>query len=275
MKFRSLLRTILVNVALVSTVSAVTDNTATELESKKAGLRQVLHTTGIIPQIALLEELVADSAITHATRCGASEPQQSIPSFSTESVVFDTVSNFGDMNELDIEAVRQWYNLPLAQKIHQAEQTSIDTEKFYAAVPAIKQNHSRLRSVKNIIDNTGTIEFIVTIGTEIEYGGLLHSGCIAKAELLTPGKKNREQHLANATRSDQGLTAAILQTEITLELAYLLRNLSEEELLRYETFTASNNAQTFYTTLIDSLEKSFRLASDRINFQNNISALDF
>jgi len=275
MKFRSLLHTILVNVALVAIVSASTNNAATELKAKQASLRQVLQTTGIIPQIVLLEELVADSAKTHATRCGASDPHLSIPSFSTESVVFDTVSNFGDMKNLDVDALLQWYSLPLANKIHQAEQTSIDTEQFYAAVPAIKQNHSRLQSIKNIIDNTGTIEFIVTIGTEIEYGGLLHSGCIAKAELLTPGKKNREQHLANATRSDQGLTAAILQTEITLELAYLLRNLSEEELSRYETFTASNNAQTFYTTLIDSLEKSFRLASDRINFQNNVSALDF
>jgi len=51
--------------------------------------------------------------------------------------------------------------------------------------------------------------------------------------------------------------------------------LSDDELKRYESFTASENAQLFYSTLIESVEKSFGLASDRITLKESYSAIDY
>ena len=272
MKLRWLTSLILANAVFTTPVNAsATDTSAVD----RSALRDVLQTTGITKQIQLLEELVIQSAGTNANRCGATPPLSTIPSFSTESIVFDTLNGFQQTDDLDVSSLLKWFKSPLADKIHKAEQTSINYEQFLDSVPAIKQNEHRFQTIKNIINNTKTIEFIVTVGTEIEYAGLLHSGCIAKAEIISPGNKNPERLLANVTRSDKALTAGLISNDITLELAYLLRNLTDEELKSYEEFTASKNSQRFYNTLIKSVEKSFGLASDRIDLQESYSAVDF
>jgi len=272
MKLRWLTSLILANAVFTAPVNAsATDTSGVD----RSALRDVLQTTGITPQIQLLEELVIQSAGTNANRCGATQPLSTIPSFSTESIVFDTLNGFQQTDNLDISSLLKWFKSPLADKIHQAEKTTIDYDQFINSVDAIKKDERRLQTVKNIISNTKTMEFIATVGTEIEYAGLLHSGCIAKAELNSSGNRNPERLLAEATRSDKEISIALLKTEITLELAYLLRSLTNDELKNYENFTASDNAQRFYTTLIKSIEKSFGLASDRIELQESYSAVDF
>ena len=272
MKLRWLTTLILANAVFTASVNASSGNTA---GIDRSALREVLQTTGITPQVQLLEELVLQSATTNSHRCGTKPPSPTIPSFSAESIIFDTLNGFQRADTLNVSELQRWFSSPLADKIHQAEQTSIDREQFINSLPAIKQDERRLQSIKNIISNTKTIEFIVTLGTEIEYAGILHSGCIAKAELLSSGSKNPERLLAEATRSDKELTGVLIGTEITFELAYLLRGLSDDELKRYESFTASDNAQQFYPRLIESVEKSFGLASDRITLQESYSAIDF
>lgn len=240
-------------------------------------LRKVLQITGITPQIHQLEGLVADAARSNAARCGIAPPGNSIPSFSAESIIFDTVSHFNHPDSLDISSLLTWFDSPLAKKIHKAELSDVPRKEFVNYVKQIKRNPQRLQRIENIVSNTRTVEYIVTVGTEIEYAGILHSGCIANQELKTPGKKNRERQLADVTRSDKELTAKLIGTDITLELAYLLRNLTSSELREYEAFTASPNAGMFYPTLITAVEQSYGLASDRIpeSYSVTSSSIDF
>ena len=105
-------------------------------------------------------------------------------------------------------------------------------------------------------------EFVAITGTEVEYAGILQSGCISQAE--TPAKARREQLLADISRDDKNLTATLLRGGIVLDTAYLFRNLSTAELTEYEAFTTSETGQFFYSSLIDATQESLKNAGDRM-----------
>ena len=123
MKLRWLTTLILANAVFTAPVNASSGNTA---GIDRSALREVLQTTGITPQVQLLEELVLQSATTNSHRCGTKPPSPTIPSFSAESIIFDTLNGFQRADTLNVSELQRWFSSPLADKIHQAEQTSID-----------------------------------------------------------------------------------------------------------------------------------------------------
>ncbi len=253
--------------------TAVTQAQAAE---RSADTLELLHATGVTQQIAALQALVTESSLGNATRCGSKPPSTHIPSFSAESVIHDTLQNFDHIEAPEMNLIVKWFQSPLAQRIHEAEQRDLDPLGVSRYIPFLRENPTRFEMTQRIVRNTRTMDFVITIGSEVEYAGLLHSGCIAKAQPSTPpGSINPEQALADTNRGDNTLTALLMAEDITIDLAYLLRHLTDSEIKQYAEFTESTAAQSFYKSLITAIEKSVMLASDRIQPDRTHSALDF
>lgn len=234
------------------------------------GIGKLLELTGVTTQMQSVRDLVTESASAHAARCDSVPISSSLPGFNSESVVFDIKSIFDRQNTARIEPIMDWYQSPLAEKIRTAEKSTVepaDIDRFLQT--SIYKDDVRAALLKNIIDSTRVPEFVATLGTEIEYAGIVHSGCIEKAAVS--GKPNREQILANITRNDKELTAALLYTDIADETAYYFRNLTTAELAQYANFTSSENAQLFYSNLISAVQGSLTLAGDRTSMMQNSS----
>ena len=230
---------------------------------------ELLKKLGVIEQIHSVETLVLESGTEHSERCAVSKTAQGqipgqIPGYSAESMVFDMLQGMEPLNKVDMKPIHRWYNSPLAKKIHTAEMQPANYSVAKQYVSVLKTEPHRHELVKRIVHNTRTTQYVAIIGTEIEYAGILHSGCIDKAQQSIPegsNKTNPEKTLADITRNDKKLTALLLESDITLELAYKLRDFTLTELAQYEYFTASDEATQFYATLTDALHRSFRLAS--------------
>ncbi len=226
-------------------------------------VRNLLERTGITVQMYSLQEMIADTSQTHALRCGSVRNNETIPSFNAESVIFDTLSTFKNNHPQSIEPIENWYESPLAKKIKAAESEAIDELSLSSfRQSSTYKNPTRKKLINNIVDALQVPEFVAITGTEVEYAGILQSGCISQAE--TPAKARREQLLADISRDDKNLTATLLRGGIVLDTAYLFRNLSTAELTEYEAFTTSETGQFFYSSLIDATQESLKNAGDRM-----------
>ncbi len=232
-----------------------------------------------------LKDLVKESSHANAARCGSQQISRDLPSFSAHSIIVDIKSEFNrlsptspDLKSDDpsfpestflvppyLEPIVQWYQSPLAKKIRIAEKQIVEHSsiKIFQQT-ALYKDPIRDQLIEKVVRNTYTAEFVATLGTEIEYTGIVHSGCIQKA--AKPGKANREQMLADFTRNDKDLATRLLLPDIKVETAYLFRNLSTDELARYESFTSGKNARRFYQNLITAVQHGLKLAADRVSF---------
>ena len=223
----------------------------------------LIEQTGVTTQIYSLSNLVAESSRTHAARCNLSPASDFVPGFNADSVIFDLVSVFRQNHRQSIEPVEIWYRSALAKKIKAAESEQIDITPL---TDFLQSEHYkdpvRQKLISQIVDNVQASRFVAILGTEIEYAGIVHSGCIQHNQV--EGKINSEQILANITREDKDLTAMLLRGEIIADTAYLYRNISIDDLQRYEVFTSSDTGSLFYSKLIDAVQESFKLAGDRL-----------
>ena len=227
----------------------------------------LLTETGVAAQVRALKDLVKESSNANATRCGSQPISKMLPSFSAQSVIFDIESAFSQINSASLEPIYSWYRSPLAKKIHIAEkQITVYASLRDFVQTALYKDPKRTVLIQKIVRNTQTAEFVATLGTEIEYAGLAHSGCIEKA--ATSDKAKSEQMLADFTRNDKDLTATLLMSDITAETTYLFRNLSTEELAQYEAYTSDENSRQFYQNLIAAVQQALTLAGDRISLSH-------
>jgi len=254
---------------------------ATAGATYNASIDTLLDLTGMTVQMQSMKDLVTESSGVHAARCDSIPTSNDLPGFSAESILFDITSIFERQNAVHIEAIFNWYRSPLAEKIRVAEKSTVeftDLHNFQKTV--IYKDDVRRALIEKIVNNTHTPEFVATLGTEVEYAGIVHSGCIEKAAVS--GKPNREQILADFTRNDKELTAALLHTGIAEETAYYFRDLTTDELTRYANFTSTENARLFYRNLVSAVRASLTLAGDRTSIAqknnqitNQYSSFDF
>ena len=268
---------------LLSPSVAVAADTGNDAHS----ISGLLQSTGVTAQIHSIETLVLESGAAHSNRCAIDKTTHAqipghipdrIPGYSAESMLFDMLQGMNTLDAVDMKPVHRWYNSPLATKIQDAELQPASYNEMKQYLSVLKTEQHRYDLVQRIVGNTRAPQYVAIVGTEVEYAGIVNSGCIDKAQqlVLTGSKKtNSEKTLADITRDDKELTALLLTSEITLELAYKLRDLSLTELAQYEYFTASDEAAQFYTTLTDALHRSFRLATGRLALQKRYSELDF
>lgn len=227
------------------------------------GRLRLLEQTGITSQIYSLTELIDESSQTHATRCQSRPASKIITGFNAESVIHDLLSAFNLNYTQSLEPIERWYKSPLAKKIQSTEKETIDNSLLTDFLKSEKYKHPhRQNLISKIVDNIQAPRFIAILGTEVEYAGIVHSGCIESGK--TTEKFNREQITADITRKDKDLIAMLVRGEIIAETAYLYRNFNNEELERYEAFTSSKTGSQFYASLIDALQTSFKLAGDRL-----------
>ena len=252
---------------------ASTAHTSESLHS----IRNLFERTGITTQMYFLQEMVDENSQTHASRCGSIRNGDDIPGFNAESVIFDTLNTFNKNHTRSLEPIEKWYQSELAKKIKAAESEPIDEPLLNSFLQSPGyQNQERKKLISSIVDALQVPGFVAIVGTEVEYAGILHSGCINQAE--TPSEARREQLLADISRDDKNLTATLLRASIVLDTAYLFRNLSTEELARYEAFTSSEVGQFFYSNLINATQESLKNASDRLarHFQSDLQgSIDF
>ncbi len=248
----------------------------THAATKPTGLDQLLESTGVVKQIESLKEFVIQSSQSNVERCGVSPaPGTALPSFNHDSILYDTLRFFDPIDPADMGTLLDWYQNPLALSIHNAEQGNYDPDEAVNYQSVFLLQPDRVNNIKRIINNTRTNDFIRIIGTEIEYAGILHSDCIDKAQsTLSDGQLNPERVRANLTRDDK-ITAQLMANSIIADLGYLLRDLSDSELERYADFTSSAPAKVFYNSLINALDQSIKLASDRIDYQETLGSFEF
>ena len=220
--------------------------------------------TGVTTQVQSLKTLVAESSEANASRCNAGNSAPELAGYSADSILFDIESEFKRINPASSEAVYRWYQSPLARKIRSAEKQVIEYGSLRDFLQTAQyKDPVRNELIQSIVGNTQTVEFVATVVTEIEYAGRVHSGCIEKAE--APGSVNREQVAADITRNDKALTATMFMSDITAETAWLLRSLTTDDLIRYEAYTATDDAQRFYRDLITAVQHGLTRAGDRIS----------
>lgn len=225
--------------------------------------RALLEQTGVTTQIYSAVDLVAESSQVHAARCNTQPAGGSISGFNAESMIFDLLSAFEKNHTRSIKPIERWYQSALAKKIQTAEQETIDSSSLQRFLQSDHfKDPNRKHLISNIIDSLEVPRFIAVTGSEIEYAGLIHSGCIESA--AATGKINREQTLADITRDDKDLIAILLRGEMIAETAFLYRGLSDTELESFASFTSSEEGRMFYSNLIDAVQASFTLASDRL-----------
>ena len=235
---------------------------------KNNSVNSLLDVTGVTAQVQSLKNLVAESSKANTRRCNSQPGNHNLPSFSAESILFDIESEFDRLSPSSLEPIVRWYQSPLAEKIHNVEKAVVEYNRLGDFLQTeLYTDPIRKTLIQKIVQNTYTAEFVATVGTEVEYAGIAHSGCIEKAVL--PGKANREQMLANFTRNDKDLTAKLLMSDITAETAYLFRDLTTDELTRYEAYTSGDNARQFYQNLITAVHYGLKRAGDRVSLAHN------
>lgn len=257
--------TILTAASISLTLLATSNSFAT---SRQAIISGLLQQTGVTQQVESLQNLVVESSDSNAIRCNSEPAPRTIPGYNPDSIIFDITSELSRDQSMPLASVEDWYRSELGDKIRAAEKTSIDFELFSNFIHTDRfKDATRTSLIQSIVKHTRTSEFVATIGTEIEYAGIVHSGCITKA--ASTGSANREKILADVTRNDKTLTAILLQADIMAETAYLLRTLTAAELREYAQFTSSVEARLFYTKLIDAIHHSLTQAGNRVSFTNN------
>ena len=168
------------------------------------------------------------SGTEHSDRCAVSKTAQDqisghipgqIPGYSAESMVFDMLQGMEPLNTVDMKPIPRWYNSPLAKKIQTAEMQPANYSAAKQYVSVLKTEPHRHELVKRIVHNTRTTQYVAIIATEVEYAGILHSGCIDEAQQSIPegsNKTNPEKTLADITRNDKKLTALLLESDLSL-----------------------------------------------------------
>ncbi len=225
--------------------------------------RALLKHTGITTQIHHLPAMVIESSAAHARRCGSAQGNSPVIGFNPQSIIFDTVSAFNSRYSGSLAAIERWHQSSLAKKIRSAESEATDYTAFSEFKNTSTYNNPQRKNLINqIVENLQITRFVATLGTEVEYAGILHSGCINNTKNQT--ETRREQTLADITREDKELTALLLSGDIIAETTYMFRSLSTAELTEYASFTASASSKSIYTALIDAFHESLTLAGNRL-----------
>lgn len=229
---------------------------------------QILLSSGMISLLKIVPLEITESANQHALRCGANtvEPQLSGDSEELLSTTMRqrlaSTTGIGEAGEIS-----RWYLSAAGSKITALEkQPSTDSE-----IRGFIENRSnspewmanRYPLFKRIYENTGAGAVNAIIGVEIEYAGLIVSGCIEKyAEEHQASQVNAEQVMAGLIRSDKELMILLFKQESLFAMAFTLRSLSTAELTAYANFTELH--RDYYQSLVQSFELALKHYSDNL-----------
>ncbi len=164
--------------------------------------------------------------------------------------------------------VSDWYRTDLAKKITRLEQQPIDEDDFDQFVSELTNKQraqtDRLALINQIYENTSAGELEAIISLEIEYAGLMQSGCIEKMESQggEEATSNLEQVKAEIMRDDKLMMMHLFKADAIHGIAYTLRSLDNAELADYTSFTSAN--KDFYQSLVSALETALKESSGRM-----------
>lgn len=214
------------------------------------------------------------NAGAHAQRCGASTAISPLPD-SEESLSTTLKQRLASTTDIaDAGEISRWYLSAAGTKITALEKHPA-TESEVRSFLENRSNSpewmaNRYPLFKSIYENTGAGAVNAIIGVEIEYGGLMMSGCIEKyAEDHPTAKVNAEQIMAGLIRSDKDLMIQLFKQDSLFTMAFTLRSLSTAELSAYANFTELH--QNYYQSLVQSFELALRNYSDNL-VQDEIAA---
>jgi len=234
-------------------------------------LMSLLEKTGVVAQMEVMGDLIHQSSESFAERCGLSYTQSLLPSFETTVVTSGIVKDLQTFQQEYLNTMMHWFSSDLGAAVHEAEKADMDYPQMYQLREELLSDTSRVDLIKQIIENTKAVEFVSIIATEIEYAGILNSGCTEHAEQ----DSGFQQAQADVIRRDKFQMGEMLYSQIRLDLAYRFRQLTLQELAQYAEFTASEAAQRFYPALITAVDSSVSLASDRVAFGWAIGYFEF
>lgn len=230
--------------------------------------QQILQSTGMAALLKIVPLEISESANTHALRCGSSAVKSNLRTVSTEALSTTLRQRLASTTTIaEAGEISRWYLSAAGSKITALEkQPSADSE-----ITGFIQNRSgspqwmanRYPLFKRIYDNTGAGTVNAIIGVEIEYAGLITSGCIQKyAEDHQTAAINAEQVMAGLIRSDKDLMMQIFRQDSLFGMAFTLRSLSTAELTAYANFTELH--QAYYQSLVQSFELTLKNYSDNL-----------
>jgi len=235
---------------------------------------QLLTHTGLTQQARLLRELVTDATIDNRGRCGLDSndtPLALAASYEAERLLADAAEHLQTHLAPSAGArLLGWFESDLGRRIFTLEKAgaaSIEpTAPTRALLAELTDNRSgttdlRAQAILYIAENTRVAGFTAMLGSEIEYAGVIASGCIDHGD-ATARRVKRIQ--AESIRSDHSLLQQIIAFEAPLEMALMFQSMSDAELQSYRDFTSQQAARDFYSVLIRAFIDSLRAASDRL-----------
>lgn len=264
------MRTMLIATMLTTLILG---STATLANSSAHG--RLLFHTGVERQAAALPAMIEAAAADNRARCSLSDDSattRAMPHFSAQSLLTDTRTRLKmRLSVQQANRLLRWYQSDLGRRIANLERQDPATMPVANATRTLLDELSsrknaardpRARALLAIVEHTQVARYTAAIGTEIEYAGVVSSGC-AQRYSSTSAEYRYELALADAIRANQSLLRQIVQFEAPMDMARLFQSLSDSELQSYREFAESDDARQFSEALISAFTQSFEAASER------------
>lgn len=239
--------------------------------------RQLLQATGIEAQLQLVRQFVMEAAVDNARRCRLISPDRqhsALDHYAPNQLREATVRQIKQqISPAEARELLRWYQSDIGLSVSRLEKIALEQIAPSAQTTRLIQllarrnpdNNPRATALQQIVDDTRVPDYAAMIATEIEYAGVMFSGCAL--EISNPATSDAELQRAQSIRSERGLLLQIVRYEAPQEMALSLQSLPDEALMRYRQFTSSALAQRFFAALIGSFSASLAAASNQMSEQ--------
>lgn len=242
-------------------------------------ISRLLTVTGITNQLPEIYAMLEQSRESNSVRCGAAPDTigDSTPYHPTNLHTRLAGLLQKQLQQPSLGKVLAWYESDIGKRVQASEKKLRDISSFTTYIGKAKQSQnwkSRIALIKHIERHTSANRLGAATGLEIEYAGLVHSGCIetyAKnhfnknlertAPTPTPKQINRELQTATIIRSDQAFYEKLFYPDTLESMAFSLQDVSDDDLARYAEFVASTAARQVFATLVDMVVETLKDAS--------------
>lgn len=278
------------NLQLVAPSPATTNTINVEYVQppSAADIKTLLAVTGITAQFPDIYEMLVQSRDSHSDRCTVStDSVRNADRYHPQELQATLVQLLkSQMSTPALRDLLSWYESDLGMRIRSSEKTARDETTYDTYLDKARQlpnRESREASIRKVEKHTHANRLGVVTGVEIEYGGLILSGCIeswtARHQQSTieysvdnshsrnsqqhkSQQRNRERERAKMTRADQPFFELLFYQDTLDSMAFALQDVSDDDLADYAEFVSGKDASHVFSTLVDALKQTLRAASE-------------
>ena len=237
----------------------------------------LLAVTGITAQLPDIHDMLLQARDSHSDRCQVAadligDGDRFHPRHLQNRLVQVLRTQ---LSEPALTDVLRWYESDLGLRIRNSEKKLRDDASYIPYLNKAAQSpdwRNREASLIKVEKHTLANRLGVMTGVEIEYGGLVLSGCIesyanknrqAKSDhsIDAAEARNPERQRAKITRADQPFFERLFYQDTLDSMAFSLQDVSDRDLADYAEFVSGTNARQVFGSLVEAVTLVLRSAS--------------